>query len=588
MASGSFAVGSTNGYITAVCNWSSTPNTAGNYSDVYVELRASRTNNYTTYGSGTTSIVIDGEQFNIGVGSSQRISLNSNTFLGSASKRVYHNADGSKQCGISAYMYISAPLTLGTTSSSPWLDNIPRTSQVTLSDSSRIMRDQTVTIYTNRKTTAFTHDVWYAFGTISWVKIATGITDTFTWTPPIALASQIPNATSGAGTILLRTYNGATTIGDTSATITLMVPSDIIPTVSAIVSDPTGYANTFSGYVVGKSKYKVDLTDAGVYGSTIASRSITMNGTTYNAISTTSDIIAIASNNTVVIQVTDSRGRTSTVLTKTQTVLDYASASISVFSVSRCNSNGTLSDEGEYSKVSYTAVITALNNVNTKALLLRYKKVADANFTEQSITLSTYTQNGSVIVATSGLYSYNFELIVTDYFGSFTSSALVSTAFTIVDYSAGGRGMAIGKVAEYENILDCALPLKVQNRTLLDWIHPIGDIIFSADSTFNPATYYGGTWLQIIDRMIIGAGGLYTNGATGGESTHLLTTPEIPSHNHTNIGWASSINVGANSGFLYYGQQGTSGDRYTGYTGGGTAHNNMPPYIAKYVWQRTA
>lgn len=114
--------------------------------------------------------------------------------------------------------------------------------------------------------------------------------------------------------------------------------------------------------------------------------------------------------------------------------------------------------------------------------------------------------------------------------------------------------------------------------------YPVGSIYMSVISA-NPGTLFGGTWERIQDMFLLAAGTTYSAGSTGGEATHTLTVDEIPSHSHSYRdqgsynSWTSS-----SSGDLNY--KPVSGT--TGSTGGGQAHNNMPPYIAVYVWKRTA
>ena len=62
--------------------------------------------------------------------------------------------------------------------------------------------------------------------------------------------------------------------------------------------------------------------------------------------------------------------------------------------------------------------------------------------------------------------------------------------------------------------------------------YPVGSIYMSVNST-SPASLFGGTWEQLKDRFLLGAGDTYTNGSTGGESTHTLTVDEMPSHTHS-------------------------------------------------------
>lgn len=143
-----------------------------------------------------------------------------------------------------------------------------------------------------------------------------------------------------------------------------------------------------------------------------------------------------------------------------------------------------------------------------------------------------------------------------------------------------------------------------------DFIYPIGSIYMSVNN-ISPATIFGGTWEQIEDRFLLAAGTTYTAGDTGGEAAHTLTDAELPatsgSFRTRRMSWgtgasSSAANVWSPSGKMSITSTGTSGTDsvayYTGVTrgyetvgfsfGSDTAHNNMPPYLAVYIWKRTA
>lgn len=128
----------------------------------------------------------------------------------------------------------------------------------------------------------------------------------------------------------------------------------------------------------------------------------------------------------------------------------------------------------------------------------------------------------------------------------------------------------------------------------LNEIYPIGTIYMSVSST-TPASLFGGSWSQLENRFLLGAGSSYTNGATGGSATHTLTASEMPSHNHKGLYWQSSsygtsLDQGSDKIWLQHNWYGSSNftDFYTGYTGSTQAHNNMPPYLVVYMWKRIA
>lgn len=128
-------------------------------------------------------------------------------------------------------------------------------------------------------------------------------------------------------------------------------------------------------------------------------------------------------------------------------------------------------------------------------------------------------------------------------------------------------------------------------------LYPVGSIYMSVNST-SPASFLGGTWERLKDRFLLGAGDTYSNGATGGESSHKLTVSEMPSHAHTGLKWqnnsASTWSLtadGSGGGRLKASTTwdgGGSNQFTTGSTGSGASHNNMPPYLVVYMWKRTA
>ena len=124
---------------------------------------------------------------------------------------------------------------------------------------------------------------------------------------------------------------------------------------------------------------------------------------------------------------------------------------------------------------------------------------------------------------------------------------------------------------------------------IVNAIYPIGSIYISTAAA-DPSTLFSGTqWEAIQDRFLLAAGSSYSAGSTGGEATHTLSLQEMPSHNHTfssNSGKAVGY-VGSDSGNLGGNSKNcVSVEMYN--TGGGEAHNNMPPYLAVYMWKRTA
>ena len=140
-------------------------------------------------------------------------------------------------------------------------------------------------------------------------------------------------------------------------------------------------------------------------------------------------------------------------------------------------------------------------------------------------------------------------------------------------------------VADSEGNEISATYLKTQ--ALLDKTYPVGSIYMSLQST-SPASLFGGSWTQITNKFLY-ATGTYAAGATGGESSHVLSVNEMPPHNHP-IKVIEAGNGKGSYNFIQYDGWYTNNANMLSseYAGSGAAHNNMPPYYVVYMWRRTA
>lgn len=328
-----------------------------------------------------------------------------------------------------------------------------------------------ITVHMNKKAD-FTHTVRYTWGNKSGT-IATGVVDNCSWKIPMDFCNDLPNATSGWGTLYVDSYNGNALVGTKSVNFTGIIPDSVKPSISSIALSENGNAIPINWgvYVQGKSKLKVVTTASGSYSSTIKTYKITgIDSSIYNSADFTSGILQLTGTRTITVTVTDSRGRTAT-KTITYNCIAYSNPLISLASATRCNDDGTANDEGEYVKYSFKASVSSVNSKNTYEYKLGYKKSTDSSYTYIAIDNSSYTLEKINIVLADLIFdinnSYDFQFFVGDYFTSTSIIQHVGTGFTLFDVNKSGKGFAFGKVSE-KNALEIALPLDLKDGIVID------------------------------------------------------------------------------------------------------------------------
>lgn len=401
--------------------------------------------------------------------------------VGSVYKEIWVNHDTYGNCTINVYFYtgIFSSSTKGNYGGSMTLESIPRASTPTTSGTTTM--GNSMTIYTNRAATVFTHTIKYAFGNASGT-IATGVGDSVAWSVPLSLANQVPNATSGTGTITCETYNGSTHIGTKTVGFTLNVPSSIKPTASINFSeaDATMISKAWGIFVKDKSKLAVTVGGTPAYSSGIKTYSSNVQGTAYSGAYYTSNILTTAGTSNVTATVSDNRGRTSDQVSKSLTVVDYFKPKINTATVSRCDINGVEKDEGDYLLFSFAGEIAPVSNKNSKTFRLGYReKGADTGYTWLTVS-SAYTASSTSVIVTEGSSkkqfstdkSYDIRFEAVDAFETVYILKEVGTGFDLINLNASGNSMAIGKISEAgpnEKKLEIALDTEYKGMPLLEY-----------------------------------------------------------------------------------------------------------------------
>lgn len=373
---------------------------------------------------------------------------------------VNHKADGTGSIKVRTWMDTEISAGVITQTKTLELDTIPRASVVSAPKTGTLGTALKITI--DRKSASFTDKLYYKVGSKNAVKI-TGYDGktTYNWTPPIDLATNAPNSANLAATIICETYNGTSYVGRSECTVTLAIPSSVVPMLSVSVTDPTGNKTKYTGYFLQLlSKIKVAITGTGAQGSTIKSYSIKVgwsagSGTLYTASAATGTTGLLPYYGTVYITcaVTDSRGRTAT-KSLSYTVSKYSVPTISSISATRCTQNGTANRTGEYGKVTFTAAITALSNKNTAAYKVQYREYGGTGlWTDVTPTIpedDKYApQNITTIFPADTNKRYTVRVVATDAFSTSNSSMRdISASFVLQHLAKSKSSVGIGRLCD--------------------------------------------------------------------------------------------------------------------------------------------
>lgn len=530
-----------------------------------------------------------------------------NKWSTSGSIKVPHNTDGNKTISVSLQInrgggnYSGDPWTYSSASGSSTmkLSFIARASSISCG---ALTMESAGEIKITKATSSFTSTIRYVFGSASGTIASGSSATSVSWTPPISLASQIPKATSGTATLYCDTYYSGKLIGTKSIQVKISIPSSIKPTlksVTAVVSNPDEIKN-WGLYIQSKSKAVITINGAaGVYGSTITGYTIKGGGFQGNAQTLTTGLLNSSGDITFTGTVTDSRGRVSDEGSVKVSVVPYSVPVISKYSSLRCVAAGTESDEGACVLGNVTFAYSTCSGKNTISTSVQYRKQGASSWTDAKKTFESAKAFvfGDALISAESTYEIRYS--IKDAFGTVSVLDIVSTAAVLMDFKAGGTGIAIGKVSEKENSFEVNPKWEAyfHGKELLalirDEVYPVGSIFLSVNST-NPGTLFGGTWVQISQgRFLLGESSSYAVKSTGGEVTHTLTVDEMPSHAHDFYGFNINNSVLTGPDAHVSGLDAGHGYKYTSVkgmiaAGGGKAHNNMPPYFVCYMWQRTA
>lgn len=445
--------------------------------------------------SGTTywysnAIRIDGGSINgssIGTGTYSNITANGDYQLKSGTKTIGHNSDGTKtfSYNITGWLYANGS---ASASGSSTLDTIPRNSQVSTNKSSYTL-GEAITIYTNRKSSSFTHRIRIrrnnSSGTI--IEEINNVGSSTTWTPNstdiATMESWIPNSTTL--TLYIESYNNQ--VGAASSVSRNQVIADANPTFDDFTYEDTN-ASTIAitgnnQYIIqGQSTLRAIIASAN---KAEAIKSATMSKYTFNVAGisveqaySTDDInkdigaISASTDQSLTVTAVDSRGLTKAV-SKTVSVVPYTPVVITASAVRENNfeATTTVKIKGVMSLLSVGGVTK--NAVNTSTgVAYRYREAGGTFGSWTNRTSSTSGVNVTTSDFTLNLDNtkqYEIEVRITDKLATTTKTLVVNKGVPILMISTDKESLAIGKTPVTGRKLDVGGDIYANNKKVHDW-----------------------------------------------------------------------------------------------------------------------
>lgn len=584
MASSGSITGAYRGY-TLRSDWSAVQNAAGNYSDVTVKHTlvigsayslniASRTNTCSVGGvsQGYTSGAINQKGGSV--------------LLGTTVHRVAHNADGTKTAQLTDTFNINATID-GTkvgsivASGSIALDKIARNATIVTANDFTDETNPTLT-YSNPSGFACDVSIDFACGSITRAGAISGAGGSYTMQLTDSERTTLRNASKNSPTLKV-TYALKTTIDGTayySRAERKMNVVNAAPELGAVSYEDTNAATVAvtvdkSRIVQNHSMLTVTVpTATAKKGATIASYTIAFGGVTKTvsaAGAVSLGAVGVSYSQPLTVTATDSRGFTAS--KSVQVTVDDYSAPTAVIDLHRLNNFEPTTYLTAHARYSY------LNGKNAVTISAKFKKVSDSSY-GAPIELADSIQSTLTCDRDS---AYDFIVTIADKLESTDYNLTLGKGIPAFFIDTKKSSVSVNCLPSQSDVLQ----LGESAWLTAQGAYPVGAIYLSVTDV-DPAALFGGTWERIGGRFLLGADSTYAAGSTGGEAAHTLTVDEMPKHNHEIDNLNASGNATPFMTVQAQNKKGYGGNVQTMYAGGGKARNDMPPYLAVYMWKRTA
>ena len=583
MASSGSITGDYRGY-TLRADWSAVQNAAGNYSDVTVKHTLVIGSAYSlNIASRTNTCSVGGVSH--GYTSGRINQKGGSVLLGTTVHRVAHDADGTKTAQLTDTFNINATLDgtkVGriTASGSISLDRIARNATIVTANDFTDETNPTLT-YSNPSGSACDVSIEFAGGSIARARAISGAGGSYTMQLTDAERTTLRNASKSMSALPV-TYVLKTTIDGTAYYSRAQRKMNVVnaaPELGAISykdtnAETVAVTGDKSRIIQNHSVLTVAVpTATAKKGATIASYTIAFGGVSKTVASSGTvslGAVDVSYSQALTVTATDSRGLTAS--KSVQVTVDDYSAPTAVIDLHRLHNFEPTTYITAHARYSY------LNGKNAATITAKFKKVSETDY-GAPIELEDSTKSTVTCDRDS---AYDFVVTIADKLKSTDYNLTLGKGIPAFFIDTKKSSVGVNCLPTQED----AFQLGESAWLTAQGAYPVGAIYLSVTDV-NPAALFGGTWERIGGRFLLGADSTYAAGSTGGEAAHTLTIGEMPRHNHEVDNFNASGNATPFMTVQAQDKKGFGGNVQTMYAGGGKAHNNMPPYIAVYMWKRT-
>lgn len=161
--------------------------------------------------------------------------------------------------------------------------------------------------------------------------------------------------------------------------------------------------------------------------------------------------------------------------------LAYWSPKINNISLARCNSDGTLNSYGTYVKVVFNWECCQIIGSNLiGSITVGYATIGSTTFTNTAVTASGNKGTSSVVIGDNKLSvdnQYNIQITIIDSKkGTSASTYPLSAAAFTIDFKSGGKGVAIGKPADTDNLFDVKWATRIRDTLTVNKNATVGGL----------------------------------------------------------------------------------------------------------------